>query len=122
MISVQAENCAPIVRAFESGADRAARWENAQTAAWGLRVPAAIGDRLMLRAIRDSHGTAIAVSEIAMRENMLALRSDEGIDASEEGGAAVAGLLGAAARGMAFDGPVVLFNTGSALKYAPRAA
>lgn len=122
MISVQAENCAPIVRAFESGAERAARWENAQTAAWGLRVPAAIGDRLMLRAIRDSHGTAIAVSEIAMRENMFALRSSEGIDASEEGGAAVAGLLGAVARGMAFDGPVVLFNTGSALKYAPRAA
>ena len=91
MISVQAENCAPIVRAFESGAERAARWENAQTAAWGLRVPAAIGDRLMLRAIRDSRGTAIAVSEIAMHENMLAVRSNEGIDASEEGGAAVAG-------------------------------
>src|SRR6202171_1697671 len=122
MISVQAENCAPIVRAYESGADHAARWENAQTAAWGLPVPAAIGDRLMLRAIRDSRGTAIAVSEIAMHENMLAVRSNEGIDASEEGGAAVAGLQVAVARGMEFDGPVVLFNTGSALKYAPRAA
>jgi len=120
MISVQAENCAPIVRAFERGDAQAERWENAQTAAWGLRVPAAIGDRLMLRAIRDSGGTAIAVSEAAMRENMLALRSSEGIDASEEGGAAVAGLLGAVARGMSFAGPVVLFNTGSALKYAPR--
>ena len=57
-----------------------------------------------------------------MRENMLALRETEGIDASEEGGAAAAGLAGALARGMSFDGPVVLFNTGSALKYAPRAA
>jgi threonine synthase len=122
MISVQAENCAPIVRAFERGDDRAERWENAQTAAWGLRVPAAIGDRLMLRAIRDSHGTALAVSEAAMRENMLALRLTEGIDASEEGGAALAGLSDAVARGTSFDGPVVLFNTGSALKYAPRAA
>jgi threonine synthase len=122
MISVQAENCAPIVRAYDNGAERAERWENAQTAAWGLRVPAAIGDRLMLRAIRDSRGAAIAVSEAAMREEMLALRSSEGIDASEEGGAAVAGLLGVVQRGMAFNGPVVLFNTGSALKYAPRVA
>src|ERR1700693_5193760 len=120
MISVQAENCAPIVRAFERGDEHAERWENAQTAAWGLRVPAAIGDRLMLRAIRDSGGTAIAVSEAAVRENMLALRSSEGMDAAEEGGAAVAGLTGAVARGMSLDGPVVLFNTGSALKYAPR--
>jgi threonine synthase len=120
MISVQAEDCAPIVRAFERGAEKAERWENAKTAAWGLRVPGAIGDRLMLRAIRESHGTALAVSEAAMRDGMLALRASEGIDASEEGGAAVAGIVRAVASGMEFDGPVVLFNTGSALKYAPR--
>jgi len=120
MISVQAEGCAPIVRAFETGAEKAERWENAQTAAWGLRVPGALGDRLMLRAIRDSGGTAIAVSELAMREAMLALRKVEGIDASEEGGAAVAAFVELSARGMHFDGPVVIFNTGSALKYAPR--
>jgi threonine synthase len=120
MFSIQADHCAPIVRAFEAGADHAERWENAQTAAWGLRVPGALGDRLMLRAIRDSGGAAIAVSEEAMKTQMLALRSFEGIDASEEGGAAVAGLIAAIARGFEFPGPVVVFNTGSALKYAPR--
>ena len=120
MFSIQADHCAPIVRAFEEHADHAERWENAQTAAWGLRVPAALGDRLMLRAIRDSGGAAIAVSEDAMKTEMLALRSLEGVDASEEGGAAVAGLIAAMARGVEFTGPVVIFNTGSALKYAPR--
>ena len=120
MFSIQAEHCAPIVRAFEAGADHAERWENAQTAAWGLRVPGALGDRLMLAAIRESGGAAIAVSEEAMKTQMLALRSLEGIDASEEGGAAVAGLFAAIARGFEFSGPVVVFNTGSALKYAPR--
>jgi threonine synthase len=122
MISVQAEGCAPIVRAFESGLSAAARWNDASTAAWGLRVPAAIGDRLMLRAIRESRGTALAVSERAMREDMLALRTLEGIDASEEGGAALAALRVLATRQWPFAGPVVIFNTGSALKYAPRDA
>jgi threonine synthase len=121
LISVQAQGCAPIVRAFEAGADAATRWENASTAAWGLRVPAAIGDRLMLRAIRDSRGTAIAVSDEQMAIEMAALRASEGIDAGEEGGAALAGLRALAGRGARFGGPVVLFNTGSALKYGPRA-
>ena len=120
MFSVQAEGCAPIVHAYEAGLDHAERVEHAHTAAWGLRVPSALGDRLMLRAIRDSGGAAIAVSEEAMTDQMLVLRSTEGVDASEEGGAAVAGLLEARSRGVTFDGPVVLFNTGSALKYAPR--
>ena len=122
MISVQAEGCAPIVRAFESGLPAAERWNDASTAAWGLRVPAAIGDRLMLRAIRESRGTAIAVSERAMRDDMLALRTLEGIDASEEGGAALAALRALEGKRWSFTGPVVLFNTGSALKYAPRDA
>ena len=116
-IGVQAEGCAPIVRAFEQNAERATPWENGQTAAWGLRVPSALGDRLMLHAIRASGGTAVAVSEEAMAQDAHALRSSEGIDASEEGGATLAALRTVLARGTAFDGPVVLFNTGSALKY-----
>jgi threonine synthase len=122
MISVQAADCAPIVRAFDRGADHAERWENAHTAAWGLRVPAAIGDRLMLAAIRDSGGCALAVSEAAMHDDMLVMRSSEGVDACEEGGAGLAALRVLVARGTRFDGPVVLFNTGSALKYGPRSA
>ena len=121
MISVQAEGCAPIVRAFANGAEHATRFENAATAAWGLRVPAAIGDRLMLRAIRDSGGTAVAVSEEAMAQGMHEMRTLEGVDASEEGGAAVAALRALIAHGVALPEPIVLFNTGSALKYAPRA-
>ncbi|MGH7746615.1 MAG: pyridoxal-phosphate dependent enzyme, partial [Candidatus Dormibacteria bacterium] len=92
----------------------------AQTAAWGLRVPSALGDRLMLHALRASGGSAIAVEERAMHDAMLALRAHEGIDASEEGGAALAALEVALARGLRPTGPIVLFNTGSALKYAPR--
>ncbi len=120
MISVQAAGCAPIVRAYESGEDHAARWSDAHTAAWGLRVPAALGDRLMLRAIRESGGSAIAVDEAALAKDMLVMRACEGIDAGEEGGAALAALRVLLARGTACTGPVVLFNTGSALKYGPR--
>src|SRR5439155_31648 len=71
MVSVQAEHCAPIVRAFEQGADRAQAWEGASTIADGLRVPRAIGDFLILRAIRESGGTAIAVSDESMVDAML---------------------------------------------------
>jgi threonine synthase len=120
MISVQAADCAPIVRAFERGENHAERWNDAHTAAWGLRVPAALGDRLMLRAIRDSGGSAVAVDEAEMASDMLVMRGSEGIDAGEEGGAALAALRVLLARGTAFAGPVVLFNTGSALKYGPR--
>jgi threonine synthase len=121
MFSVQADGCAPIVRAFERGEATAVRWEDARTAAWGLRVPSALGDRLMLHAIRASHGAALAVSEDAMNGGMHELRTREGIDACEEGGAAVAALRELLARGERFAGPVVLFNTGSAMKYGPRA-
>jgi threonine synthase len=120
MIAVQAEGCAPIVRAFVTGSARADYWRDATTAAWGLRVPAAIGDLLMLQALRESNGGALAVSEGAMAEGMQALRSSEGIDAGEEGGAALAALRALVAAGQRFDGPVVLFNTGSAFTYAPR--
>ncbi|MBV8150026.1 MAG: threonine synthase [Candidatus Eremiobacteraeota bacterium] len=120
MISVQAEGCAPIVRAFEAGAETATRVENAQTAAWGLRVPAALGDRLILTALRASGGRAVAVSEAAMLGAMTDLRQTEGIDASEEGGATLAALRTLTDAGVGLRPPVVLFNTGSALKYAPR--
>lgn len=63
MVSVQAAGCAPIVRAFEHGEEHAEIWQNAHTAASGLRVPVAVGDFLMLRAIRESNGTAIAISD-----------------------------------------------------------
>ena len=110
----------PIVRAFASGKETADPWEGAATAAWGLRVPAALGDRLMLQALRASNGTALAVGEREMRESMHVLRAREGIDAGEEGGAALAALRKLVASGRPLSGPVVLFNTGSALKYGPR--
>ncbi len=74
----------------------------------------------MLRALRASGGTAVAVGEEALLDGMAAIRTLEGIDASEEGGAAYAALATLIATRLRFDGPVVLFNTGSALKYAPR--
>jgi threonine synthase len=118
MVSVQAEGCAPIVRAFERGTDTAPAWENPATVADGLRVPRAIGDFLILRAVRDSGGTAIAVSDEAMIDGMLDLGGTEGISAAPEGGAALAAI-----RRLVADGSirrtdrVVLFNTGGALKY-----
>ena len=120
LISVQAEGCAPIVHAFEAGAETATRVENARTAAWGMRVPAALGDRLILSAVRASGGIAVAVSEESIQAGMRDLRRLEGVDASEEGGATIAALRMAIGTNTALPSPVVVFNTGSALKYAPR--
>ena len=118
MVSVQAAGCAPIVRAFESGAARAEFWENAATLAAGLRVPSAVGDALMLRALRESNGTAVAVSEEEIIRGVEDLAQSEGIFASPEGGAALAGLRQLVERGwVGRQERVVLFNTGSALKY-----
>jgi threonine synthase len=118
MISVQAEGCAPIVRAFEQGRESAEPPARPHTIADGLRVPRAVGDFLMLRVIRESGGTAIAVSDDAMVEGMRRLGRTEGISAAPEGGATVAALEVLVARGlMARDELVVLFNTGGALKY-----
>lgn len=118
MISVQAEGCAPIVRAFERGADTADPIVGAHTLADGLRVPGAIGDFLMLRALRASRGGALAVSDAAMVEGMRRLGATEGISAAPEGGAALAALDQLVARGQVRrDEVVVLFNTGSAAKY-----
>jgi threonine synthase len=118
MVSVQATGCAPIVRAYEEGSDTAAPWENARTAADGLRVPRAIGDFLILRAVRDSKGTAVAVSDDDMVRDMVEIGSHEGVSAAPEGGAALAAirrLVGESRIGR--HETVVLFNTGGALKY-----
>jgi threonine synthase len=118
MVSVQAEGCAPIVRAYQSGAERADVWEQASTLADGLRVPRAIGDFLILRAIRESGGTALAVSDDDMIDGMLQLGRTEGISAAPEGGATVAAARHLIANGtIAGSDSVVLFNTGGALKY-----
>ncbi len=118
MVSVQAEGCAPIVRAFNDGSEKAAMWEGAATVADGLRVPRAIGDFLILRAVRESGGTAVAVSDEAMVDGMLTIGAAEGISAAPEGGATWAALLDMVERGVIKrHETVVLFNTGGALKY-----
>jgi threonine synthase len=118
MVSVQAEGCAPIVRAFEQGTAKAAPWENAHTAADGLRVPRAIGDFLILQAVRESGGTALAVSDAQMIDDMLEIGRTEGVSAAPEGGAALSAIRRLVAdHKIKRDATVVLFNTGGALKY-----
>jgi threonine synthase len=118
MVSVQASGCAPIVRAFEEGAESANAWENATTIADGLRVPKAVGDRLMLRALRESGGTALAIDDAAMVEGMLEIGATEGVSAAPEGGAALAAIRRLVQSGtIKSHESVVLFNTGGALKY-----
>jgi threonine synthase len=118
MVSVQAENCAPIVRAFDQGAERSEMWPNAATVADGLRVPKAIGDFLVLRAVRESGGTAVAVSDADMVRDMRELGAKEGISAAPEGGAALHALRVLLKDGrMKSTDTVVVFNTGGALKY-----
>lgn len=112
--SVQAEGCAPIVRAMQQGLDTAPAWESPATAAWGLRVPKAIGDRLMLRALRASGGGALAVPEPDIEPAAAKLRRDEGIDAGPETGAALVALETLSAmRLVRADETVVVFNTGA---------
>jgi threonine synthase len=118
MVSVQAENCAPIVRAFQQGTEKAEPWADATTIADGLRVPRAIGDFLILRAVRDSGGTALAIADRAMVAGMLQIGKHEGISAAPEGGAALAAIEQLASSGtIGRHESVVLFNTGGALKY-----
>ncbi|MGK2857459.1 MAG: threonine synthase [Thermoanaerobaculia bacterium] len=111
--SVQAEGCAPIVRAMEQGLETAPVWEKPITGAWGLRVPRAIGDRLMLRALRESGGGAIAVPEAEIEPAADRIRRDEGIDAGPETGAALFALERLAAMRLVRSGEtIVIFNTG----------
>jgi threonine synthase len=117
LYSVQAEGCAPIVRAWEDGVDIATPWQSASTAAWGLRVPAALGDFLILEALRASGGGAVAVSETAMAEATTRL-GRLGVSAAIEGGATLAAARRLREAGELRDGEtVVLFNTGNSLTY-----
>ena len=118
MVSVQAEHCAPIVRAFEQGAERSEMWKDARTVADGLRVPKAIGDFLVLRAVRESGGTAVAVQDTDMVSGMRELGRREGISAAPEGGAALQAVKQLLRDGVVKPSDtVVIFNTGGALKY-----
>jgi threonine synthase len=119
MVTVQPEGCAPIVRAFEKDAEFAEPWENPRTIADGLRVPAAVGDFLMLRVLRESRGAALAVSDNAMIDGTNLVGKTQGMFVSPESGAAVAAFLTLHESGWIGTGEsVILFNTGSGAKYA----
>ncbi len=118
MVSVQTTGCAPIVRAFEEGAERARPWQNAATIAAGLRVPQAVGDFLMLRAIRESGGTAVAVSDEALLDELQRFNSLTGLVLCPEGAAAMSAVRHLRESGwLAGEERIVVFNTGAGLKY-----
>ncbi len=118
MISVQASGCAPIVRAFEAGATHAAEFENAATVASGLRVPKAIGDFLILGALRTSHGSAVAVTDEELLAAVGEIGRLEGLFVAPEGAACVPAIRKLLQRGeIQPDEQVVLFNTGAGIKY-----
>ena len=118
MIAVQAQGCAPIVRAFETGAKSSDFWSGAYTVASGLRVPKALGDFLVLEAVRESRGTAVAVGDRDMMDAAVKLAGLEGIFAAPEGGACFAALPALKERGvLRHDERIVVYNTGSGLKY-----
>ncbi|NUP69762.1 MAG: threonine synthase [Gemmatimonadaceae bacterium] len=118
MVVAQADGCAPMVRAFQAGADHATPWENPSTHASGLRVPGPLGDRLILRALYESGGDAASVSEATIRADTLRLSRVSGVDAAPEGGCAL-GVLDLLVRQdrIPRDAQVLLFNTGSGASY-----
>jgi threonine synthase len=119
-VAVQAEHCAPIVRAFHAGAETTTAWENPTTHAAGLRVPSPFAGRQMLQILRDTQGDAIAVSEDGIREAQRRLARLEGVWTSPESAALVAALGIMKARGaVAADARVVLVLTGAGFKYDP---
>jgi threonine synthase len=118
MFAIQAQGCAPIVRAFAAETERAEEWLNPQTLASGLRVPGAIGDFLILRALRESRGAAVAVSDGDMLACVRELAETEGLITSPEGGATLAGLKKLLADGfLAGHETIVLFLTATGYKY-----
>jgi threonine synthase len=118
MVSIQAEGCAPIVRAFKTGSQRVEPWQNAHTIASGLRVPAVFADRLILRALHESKGTALAVSDAEIIQAQKEIAQLEGIFAAPEGAACWAGLQRLLNIGWVQPNEkIVLYNTGSGLKY-----
>ena len=115
---MQASGCAPIVDAFDKNLDAAPLWENAHTQAFGLRVPKAIGDFLMLKILRETAGAAIAVDDETLLKDMLHLGATEGINACPEGGACVSAVRVLRREGLITeDDEVVVFNTGAGTKY-----
>ena len=118
MISVQASGCAPIVRAFAAGDSSASEFPNAHTVASGLRVPKAVGDFIMLRILRESNGGAVAVDDAEMIRVTREVGSSEGIFVAPEGGACFAALQSLLGAGKILPNEsVVIFNTGSGIKY-----
>jgi len=118
MYAVQAEGCAPIVKAFQEGREDAPFWENAATHAHGLRVPKALGDFLILRALRESHGAGIAVSEQEIVQGVKDAAACEGLFMCPEGGACVAAAKKLKVSGhLSPDDTVVIFDTGTGYKY-----
>src|SRR3569623_155996 len=118
MVAVQAEGCAPIVKAWERGEEHAPRWEDAHTVAAGIRVPEAIGDFLIIRAVRDSQGFAIAVPDDEIVAAVDEAATKDGLLLCPEGGATLAAARRALARGLlSRDDRVVLFNCATGLKY-----
>lgn len=118
MVSVQAEHCAPIVRAFEQGSEYAEPWSNARTVASGLRVPQAVADFLMLRVIKESRGTALAVPDEEMLAEIAHVGLAEGLFFCPEGGAGLAALRRLVQRGwIRSHETALIFNTASGLKY-----
>jgi threonine synthase len=118
MYAVQAEGCAPIVRAFSEGLDQAPPWEGPRTLAHGLRVPKTPADFLILRALRESHGAAVAVSDAEIVQGVKEGAASEGIFMAPEGGACVAAAHKLKASGhLGPDDTVVIFDTGSGYKH-----
>lgn len=119
MVSVQSEGCAPIVRAFHAGSQHAELWRGAATIADGLRVPVAVGDFLILQALRESNGTAVAVPDQEMIDYTRVMGRHTGIFPAPEGAACLAAQVRLLNEGwIQADESVVLFNTGTGLKYA----
>jgi threonine synthase len=118
MVAVQAEGCAPVVKAFQEDAAFCDFWTGAQTIASGLRVPKSFADQLILEDIREGNGTAVAVSDEAIIAAQKLLARKEGIFAAPEGAATLAGLEKLMADGWVIpEERIVLFNTGTGLKY-----
>ncbi|MFN4090549.1 MAG: threonine synthase [Alphaproteobacteria bacterium] len=123
MVAVQATGCAPMVRAYEAGEEHATRWENARTVAMGIRVPQAVGDFLILRAVRNSGGFAIAVDDDAIEAAQVEMAKEEGLLLCPEGAATYAAWKAALADGRVVkDERAVLFNCATGLKYPMPAA
>jgi threonine synthase len=119
MVAVQAEGCAPMVRAWEAGVEHADRWEDAHTIAAGIRVPKAVGDFLILRAVRESGGFAIAVSDAALMAAVDEAARQDGLLLCPEGGATLAACELALEQGLiSREDRVVLFNCATGLKYS----